>query len=322
MKCSICGKEAVRFIPYANIALCREHFIQWFEKRFFRHLEEYKILDGSRKVAVAVSGGKDSVTLLHLLKKASERYGFKLFGITIDLGIDRGTQYSRKSVEIAVSNFRQLNVDYEVVPLKESYGFTIDESKTKINRPVCSTCGLVKRYVMSEVAERNGADTLATGHNLDDMAQYVLSAYVHGDLEYVLRNGPVTPPKPGFPVKKVKPLFLTPEEEILHYALLNGFQFIYDPCPYSEEFNRVSKEKLGLIIKRVEKEYPGFAAGLVRTFEREIRPRLSAESRPAELGRCKICGRATSPGRDICSFCSIRIKLTGIGTSHNEARNS
>ena len=310
MKCSFCGESAVRYIPYANLALCKKHYIEWFERRFFRHIESFKIFEGSKKVAVAVSGGKDSVSLLHLTKKASEKYGFEVIGITIDLGIDKGTKYSEKSVEVAVSNFKKLGVDYVVVPLKSEYGFTIDQAKVKIPRPVCSTCGLVKRYVMNDVAERYGADTLATGHNLDDMAQFILSAYVHGNIDYVLRNGPVIPPRPGYPIKKVKPLFLTPEEEILHYAILNGFEFIYDPCPYSAEFERVSKEKLGLILKKIEKEYPGFMMGLVNTFERELKPRMTSKELQEGFNRCKICGKPTSPGREICSFCSVKLKLT------------
>lgn len=324
LKCSVCGKEAVRYIPYANIALCRDHYVEWFEKRFFKHVESFKIFEGSKRVAVAVSGGKDSVSLLHLTKMASEKYGFEVLGITIDLGIDRGTAYSKKSVEVALSNYKKLGVDYAIISLKEKHGFSIDESKRYVNRPVCSTCGLVKRYLLNEVAEEHGADTLATGHNLDDMAQYVLSAYVHGNLEYVLRNGPVIPARPGYPVKKVKPLFLTPEEEILHYALIKGFDFIYDPCPYSSEFNRVSKEKLGLIIKKIEKEYPGFTLGLVQTFEKEVKPKMHYTDETQEITKCKICGRPTTPGRDICSFCAVKMKIyeslhrsDGLKKAHN-----
>jgi len=247
LKCSICGKEAVRHVPYANIALCRDHYVEWFEKRFFRHAENFKIFEGSRKVAVAVSGGKDSVSLLHLTKMASEKYNFEVLGITIDLGIDKGTAYSKNSVEVALSNYKKLGVDYVIVPLKEKHGFSIDEAKHYINRPVCSTCGLAKRYVLNELARSMVRILLRQDTTLTIWPSTLLSAYVHGNLDYVLRNGPVIPARPGYQVKKVKPLFLTPEEETLHYALIKGFDFIYDPCPYSREFNRVSKEKLGLI---------------------------------------------------------------------------
>ncbi|MGC8557811.1 MAG: TIGR00269 family protein [Nitrososphaeria archaeon] len=311
MKCSQCDRDAVREIPYMKLYLCREHFLNWFNQRFIRDAKKYKLFENSKRVAVAVSGGKDSTTLLHLLKESSDQLNIEIVGLTIDLGIDVGTGYSKKSVETAVKNFESSGVEYKVIDLKGEYGFTIDKAKHRTGRPVCSVCGLSKRYILNAAAEEINADTLATGHNLDDMAQFIFSGYIHGNLESLARNALVNPPDRGYKIKKVKPLFFTPESEILHYAILRGFPFIYDPCPYSSEFGSVFQERVGNMLKEMEKEMPGTMINLVQTFEKQIRPLLyNTYSKDEDVGRCKLCGRPTSMGREICSFCSIKNKLT------------
>jgi len=135
------------------------------------------MLREGQRVAVAVSGGKDSVSLLHALWRLRERLGVELVGVTIDLGI-RG--YSEEYVGVAVENFEKLGVPYRVVRLAD-YGFTID-SATRLRRPVCSVCGTVKRYLLNKVARELGAHVVATGHTLDDFLSVLLQAYIRGYL--------------------------------------------------------------------------------------------------------------------------------------------
>ncbi|MEM0097157.1 MAG: TIGR00269 family protein [Conexivisphaerales archaeon] len=310
MKCSLCEKEAVREIPYMKLFLCREHFIDWFNQRFIRDAKRYKLFEKSKRVAVAVSGGKDSTTMLHLLNEVSKQLNIEIIGVTIDLGINNGTKYSSKSVEIAINNFKIAQVEYKVIDLNKDYNFTIDRAKSRTNRPACSVCGLSKRYILNAAAEEMNADTLATGHNLDDMAQFIFSGYIYGNFESLARNSMINPPERGYKIKKVKPFFFTPENEILHYAILKGYPFIYDPCPYSSEFGSVAQERIGDMLKNMETKMPGMMINLVKTFEKQIRPALhNIYSKDEDVGKCKLCGRPTSNGRDICSFCSIKNKL-------------
>ncbi len=315
LKCSKCDNPAIIRIGYANLNLCKEHFIEYFESRFERIIEKYKMLEGSKKVAVAVSGGKDSATLLHLMNKMKDKYNIELIGITIDLGINKhDSRYSAKSVEYAIKNYELLGVKYKIVKVSEDYGFTIDDAAKKLRRPVCSTCGLTKRYILNKVAAELGADTLATAHNLNDTAQFVLHGYFSGDVENLARLRAIAPAEKGF-IKKIKPLFLVPEKEIATYAILKNIPFITDSCPYvSLRLGGRSQTILRRKIEEIEDELPGFMAYLVENFENKIRPALEKEygirEEEKEGHRCKICGMPTPPGRDICSFCAIRLKLT------------
>ena len=312
MKCSKCDNKAIIKIPYANIALCKDHFIEWFENRFERIVDKYKMFEGSRKVAVAVSGGKDSTTLLHLMKKYADKHGLEIVGVHIDLGIDMGRAYSNKSKEFAIKNFEMLGVDYRIVSIKDRYGFTIDEAKFKVNRPVCSTCGLVKRYTLNEIAEEVGADTIATGHNLNDMAQFIMSGYYSGDISNLSRLEIITPPKYGYKTKKVKPLFLMYEKEIMTYAIVKGIPFIYESCPHSFRVGGVTQDTIRRKLEEIEEAIPGFMLRLVENFINKIQPALKERyEKEEEVSYCKICGRPTTKGRDICSFCAVRLKITG-----------
>ena len=83
MKCRVCGKQANIRLPQYNTALCGDDFIGFFEKRVLSTIGKYGLMGEEDKTLVAVSGGKDSLSLWHLL----DRLGFSADGIYIDLGI-------------------------------------------------------------------------------------------------------------------------------------------------------------------------------------------------------------------------------------------
>ncbi len=287
-------------------------FVEWLEQRIERTVEKYKMLEGTRKLGIAVSGGKDSTTLLHVMKKIADKKGIEIFGINIDLGIDQGKSYSSKSTEIAVKNFEMLNVNYRIVNIAKEYGFTIDEAKENIHRPVCSTCGLSKRYVMNWIALEEGIDTIATGHNVNDNAQFISMGYLTGDVENLSRLRNVAPAENGL-VKKIKPLFLTYEKETLTYALIKRIPFIIDSCPNTFRVGGRTQDAVRRNLEEMEDKIPGYMLNLVENFERKIRPALEEKYlKKEEVSKCKICGMPTSKGRDICSFCAIRIKMKKI----------
>ncbi|MGC8773097.1 MAG: ATP-binding protein [Conexivisphaera sp.] len=304
-RCRICGRPGAIRIPYANAWFCEEHFPEWLERRIRRISEKYGMFEGSRRVAVAVSGGKDSVALLHALKGVGDDAGFEVVGVHLDLGIG---DFSRASAEAARRNAEMLGIEGVIVDLRKRYGFTIPEAVRSIRRPACSTCGLVKRYALVEAAEEVGADTLATGHNLDDMAQFVAMGYQSGDVEGLARLRPVIPAG-RYAVRSVKPLFLVYERETAEYVRMRGLPIASTRCPLKDATSGgVVREKM----LEVEDAMPGFMLRLVQEFADSIQPALADRYlHEEEVGRCRICGRPTSRDREICSFCAIRARTTG-----------
>ncbi|MGC9191713.1 MAG: ATP-binding protein, partial [Conexivisphaera sp.] len=304
-RCRICGRPGAVRVPYANAWFCEEHYARWFERRVARVAERYRMFEGVRRIAVAVSGGKDSVALLHALARLGAESGLEVIGIHLDLGIG---EFSRESAEVARRNFEALGIEGRIVDLRSKYGFAIPDAVRAVRRPACSTCGAVKRYALAEAAEDAGADALATGHNLDDMAQFVLMGYQSGDLEGLARLRPVVPAN-HYRIRSVKPLFLVYERDTLEYARVRGLPIVDARCPLKDETSQGAVRRKLL---ELEDEMPGFMLRLVQEFADGIQPALAARYlREEEVGRCRICGRPTSKDREICTFCAIRARTTG-----------
>jgi len=312
IKCSKCSKRAVIRLRYAKLSLCREHFIEFVENRFIKLSMKNKFFEEINRALVAVSGGKDSVALLHLMYKASKHLGFRIHGLTIDLGI--GRDYSRKSIEASVKNFETLKIPYTIFKLKHAYGFTIDDvarygRNVGIKRPVCSVCGTIKRYIMNKVALDVNADIIVTGHNLDDMVQYVLSSVYSGRIEDIVKLSFRTPTRNGL-VGRAKPLIYFSEKETLMYVLLRNIPFNYDICPHYRP--RSFHEKIRRVSNELEEIASGSKITLIRSFLEKIQPALEAKysCSTVKLRECKLCGMLTTG--EICSFCKIRLAMENI----------
>ena len=88
MKCQRCSKSAVIYQKYSNAHLCKNHFIEDVERKIKRDIRKFKMIGKGEKIAVALSGGKDSIALLYVLHKIfRNRPDLEFMAITIDEGI-------------------------------------------------------------------------------------------------------------------------------------------------------------------------------------------------------------------------------------------
>ena len=322
MKCRKCGHEAVINMRQHKLALCGEHFLEWVPEQTQRFIEKYKMFTPDERVLVAVSGGKDSLSLWDVLL----RLGYKADGMYIGLGIDGGVDYSNQSHEMCerfLSNLKSqmANVKSEtpgpvhgdsgweptlhVVDIAEMHGETIPNVAARTTRgrsKPCSVCGLIKRHVMNRVARDGGYDVLATGHNLDDEAAVLFGNTLAWNAGYLLRQAPVLPAdKPGL-ARKVKPFCRLYERESAAYALVRGIEYIYDECPFAEGSTSIAHKE---ILNQMEKDSPGTKLQFYLSFLRAREQGLFAEhAGQVELNACENCGQPTSaPG--LCAFCRL-----------------
>ncbi|MGB9856771.1 MAG: TIGR00269 family protein [Dictyoglomaceae bacterium] len=302
MKCKICktkniSKNAIVNLPAYNLSLCKDHFIEWFERRIENTIKEFHMFTKQDKVLVAVSGGKDSLGLWFVLNKL----GYSADGMHIDLGI---YDYSKKSREI-VENFSQtINRKLYIVDLKEEIG-TIPEIKEKLSKkPPCSVCGTLKRYYMNKIAKKYGYNILATAHNLDDEISVLFGNTLNWNIEYLSRQYPVLMESQDAFVRKVKPYFRVTEKESAIYTFLNGIKYIEEECPFSKGAVSLKyKEILG----NIEDQFPGTKIRFFNNFLKKLHPIISNKLEEKEIKRCKICNEPSS--LDICAVCNIKMKL-------------
>jgi uncharacterized protein (TIGR00269 family) len=301
MKCLKCGGKAVINMPQHHLGLCKEHFLLWIPEQTERIVKKYAMFTRDEKILVAVSGGKDSLSLWDILQKL----GYQADGLYIALGIDGGVNYSAESQSLAEQFAAERRLKLYVVNVKEETGQTIPEW-TEISRrgrgKPCSLCGLVKRHEMNRIARDLGYDVLATGHNLDDEAAVLFGNTLTWAGEYLLRQGPVLPSITGL-ARKVKPLCRFYEREMTAYALLRGIEYIYEECPYAVGASSIYYKEL---LNQVENTRPGAKLAFYLNFLEARQKGLFAareDIRP-ELHPCTNCGQPTSaPG--LCSYCRM-----------------
>ena len=303
MRCSRCGRrEASILLRYSGEALCPSCFIRRLEARVKKAIGRYDMLGPKDRIAVALSGGKDSLTLLHLLHKVEEDFPYsELLAITVDEGIGA---HRAEGMRAAGELCARLGVEHVVVSFRELYGTTLPDILEALRGErgaldPCAYCGVLRRRALNDVARELGADVIAVAHNLDDMIQAWLMNLLRNNLPRLVRFKPKTEAvHPGL-VTRIRPLCLIPERETAFYAYLHGFPGPRTPCPYAR---RALRNELRIFLNRMEFRHPGAKFSLFRAFERLI-PAVEALLPRRELGECERCGGPSS-GR-ICKACEF-----------------
>jgi uncharacterized protein (TIGR00269 family) len=261
------------------------------------------MLNFNDHVAVAVSGGKDSLSILYILASLKRfRAKTNLTAVTVDEGI-KG--YRDEALEIAASTCRKLEIPHHIVSFKELYGFTLDEmlcrarEKGQTELTACAYCGVLRRKAINEGARQVKADKVATGHTLDDEVQTVLMNIFHGDIARLSKEKPVTSEVHPLFVQKIKPFCEIPEKESALYAYVKKIQFQDTPCPYASEALR---NDIRGMLNRMEEKHAGTKFTVFKAVER-LRPALEETAKKEDFKTCGECGEPSA--LDLCKACEL-----------------
>jgi len=296
VRCTKCSNEAVEYVRYNGSHLCHEHFLEYVERRVKKELRRQVDLDGKRKVAVALSGGKDSSVALYIICKALRgRRDIEVEAITVDEGI---AGYRPKTLFKAKELTESLGVRHHFISFQEEVGRTMDDLALRLgDKGPCTYCGVLRRRCMNRAAKEIGADVLATGLNLDDTAQSILMNFTRGDVERLARLGPHAKVQPGL-IPRIQPLRSIPERESYLYAMLRHLPFSDDECPYAQ---LALRNEYRAIVDDLEDRHPGTKFAILASYD-EIRPCLIMAHPPSELRTCD-CGEPTI--RKKCMTCEL-----------------
>lgn len=302
--CTACKtREAFFYRQYSGERLCKKCFTQSIEAKVRTTITRYHMLSFDDHLAVAVSGGKDSLSLLHILAKLKRfRPKTNLTAITIDEGI-KG--YRDEALEIAASNCRKLEIPHHIVSFKELYGFTLDEmifrarEKGQTELTACAYCGVLRRKAINNGARQVKADKIATAHTLDDEVQTVLMNIFHGDIARLAKEKPVTSKVHPLFVQKIKPFCEIPEKESALYTYVKKIQFQDTPCPYASEALR---NDIRGMVNRMEEKHAGTKFTVFKAMER-LRPALLETTKKEDFKTCVECGEPSA--LDLCKTCEL-----------------
>jgi uncharacterized protein (TIGR00269 family) len=302
-KCSACKRREPFFHRiYSGERLCKHCFSESIEDKVRATISKYKMLDYNDHVAIAVSGGKDSITLLEVLAKMERKYPrAKLTAVTVDEGI---VGYRDEAMQIAAEACKKLGIPHHTVSFKQLYGVTMDDiaqriGERKIQLTPCAFCGVLRRKALNIAALEVGANKIATGHTLDDEVQTTLLNIFHGDIPKIVAEGPMTGQVHPRLVQKVKPMCEVPEKESALYAFVKSVDFQSTPCPYAGEAMR---NDIRSLLNRMEERHAGPKHTVFRSIEK-LRPAMTEVAQKGEFKECKECGEPAAG--ELCMACQL-----------------
>ncbi len=216
------------------------------ESTFRKALYDFNMLEEDTKVAVALSGGKDSLTLLYLLKAISGK-GFPELDIHAIL------------VEGEFSCGAGVNVDYlKKICDKLSVNFMTRQSTQKLETLECYSCSRERRSLIFDAAKSVGVTKIAFGHHRDDNAQTLLMNLLHKG-EFAGNLPKIHMYEYGITI--IRPLIYIGEQDISNFAQQNGFMRIMCRCPVGQNSMR---KKVKDMLEEIEVLYPNARENIAR----------------------------------------------------------
>lgn len=223
----------------------------YISKRVGKAIIDYGMLSDGDKVAVAVSGGKDSLTLLRVLKDRQKFVPIKyeLLAVHIDLG------YPCQHPRILEKYFQSQGVDYHIEK--------VDILKGKTRKDItCFWCAWNRRKALFETAARFGCDKVALGHHHDDIIETILlNLFFNGEISAMAPRQELFKGK----IILIRPLAYVGEDMIRRFAKEAGFPHEKCSCPNSITSNRTKIEKM---IKELERTCPDVKKNIFRSVKR------------------------------------------------------
>ncbi|WGI17803.1 TIGR00269 family protein [Methanonatronarchaeum sp. AMET-Sl] len=296
MDCDKCSEEAVLYQKYSGLHLCSQHLMESVEGKVKQTLRKHCDIQHGQKIGIALSGGKDSSVLLHIMHQVFGNWpDLKLVCISIDEGI---TGYRDPSIDMAIETTNALDVEHHVYSFNEEVGYTLDEISNLIgDEKTCRYCGILRRWILNRKSKELDLDKIAIGHNLDDESQSALMNFLDGDIDRMTRLGPEINTKTGF-TPRIKPLREVPEREIGLYAKINNkIKAHFDECPYS---NWALRQEARKILNQYESNHPGAKYSVLSSVD-QIAEKLPQKN--IKLQDCKTCGEPTTNTK--CRACQL-----------------
>ena len=299
MICDSCQNPAVYTRKYSGQKLCSTCFSNSIVRKTAKTISKYNMIKYNELVAVAVSGGKDSLALLKIIHEMASTHNFRIIAITIDEGIPG---YRNEALEIVENFCSKLNVEHKVYSYKDLFELTLDEAlelRENERTSSCSICGILRRRAIDYVAKDIGADVIATGHNLDDTLQTFVINMLSGD---TTRIGWMDPDTSLNSLRKIKPFCEIYESEIVFYAFTNDIPFQSEPCPHMNEGIRTEIREF---LNSLENKHSGIKNNLYQSILKISQ--IVKTSNSKEKITCEKCG--TECTGNICSVCNMVLKL-------------
>jgi len=231
------------------------------KNRVGRAIADFNLIEDGDRIGVAVSGGKDSYTLLHILEELRKRapVRYEIMAINIDSG------YPGFRADIIEEHLREHGFASH---MEKTDHYGIIKEKRRPDTSYCSFCARLKRGVLYSLAQRFNCNKLALGHHMDDFIEtLLLNQFFVGSLKamapgMLADNGLTT---------VIRPLVYVAEEDIIRFSRNNRFPVVCCCCPVCGVADR-QRKRMKELLKELEKENPFVKRSLLKALA-NVQPR-------------------------------------------------
>ena len=307
--CTRCGKRPANYLRRSSgERLCLNCLFRSIEDTVLWTIRKYRLIEDSDRVGIAISGGKDSLTLMYILGKFRRQgkipRSVELIAFSINEGHPYSCFYRTSRLDYVQRLSEEFGIPYRIYTFKELFGVTATEVAHGLwsrgyNVHMCTIDGVLRRRAMNIIGRQLGLTKIATGHNLDDEAQTVLLNVLSNDLERFAWFGPTPMLEREDFIPRIKPLRFVREEEIALYAYYHGIPLMELECPFVYSNPRYN---LKFTLAAWERDNPNIKYSLV-SFGDSLARLMRDKAVNVQLRRCKYCGEPTS--RDVCRVCEL-----------------
>ncbi len=218
---------------------------------------EFKLIEEGDKILIGLSGGKDSLTLVHALKEQQRRapFKFEFIAVTVSYGMD-------ESFDTLINYCKENEIPHEIY---DTNIFNVAEDKIRKNSSYCSFFSRMRRGSLYSAAEKYGCNKLALGHHLDDAVEsYFMNMIYNGQMrslapKYRADNGLVI----------IRPLIQMRERQLLAFTTENNIPLIGDEMCPSQRFDVKmphARETMKVMLKEMEVKFPDIFVSINASF--------------------------------------------------------
>lgn len=230
--------------------------------KFTKAINEYELVKPGDRIAVCISGGKDSMLLAKLFQelKRHNKFDFEVKFLVMDPG------YSPVNRQVIEENAKRLEIPIEV------FESDIFESVFNIEKSPCYLCARMRRGYLYSHAQKMGCNKIALGHHYDDVIETILMGMLYSAQVQTMMPKLHSTNFEG--MELIRPLYLVREADIIHWAQYNDLHFIQCACRFTEGCASCGGTEKGSkradvkrLIHSLEQENPYVAKNIFRSVE-------------------------------------------------------
>lgn len=228
--------------------------------KFTSGINDYQLVEPGDKIAVCISGGKDSMLMAKLFQelKRHNKFPFELVFLVMDPG------YNPRNRELIESNAKLLNIP---VTIFES---DIFESVVHIEKSPCYLCARMRRGYLYSKAKELGCNKIALGHHYDDVIETVLMGMLYGGQVQTMMPKLHSSNFEG--MELIRPMYLIREDDIKHWCSYNDLHFLQCACRFTENCatqpdNNSKRQEIKEMIRRMKEINPQVESNIFKSVE-------------------------------------------------------